>query len=234
MLNRTEVNQILQKYSKLIDESILKVNIDYNLLHKRCITIDDVKQEVYIKLWERLENYYNSDYDLERFLSFHAIFHTKFVLSNLRRSSTCFVGSMNTVNKSGQSKIDNVKISLSDLVDYALGKEERDNFHCINKQMLEVSDLSYLVAGENLDYDYIISEIKKRLLNQDKENKNYNKIYVDVFEYIINNYNLLYDKITLQLIIAEKFNYKTRGGVRYILNRIKQVMYDVIIEYMSI
>lgn len=241
MLSTQEVNTILIKYKPLIDNAIIKIGVDYRLLDNRCITLDDLKQEVYIKLWERLENYYDPKYDLERFLSFHASFHAKFIISNLRRSSSCLIGSLDPYRKSGQAKIDNHKVYFSKImeafVNFPTENYNQDflNYHN-NVPFLghnTLVDNSYLIMGESIDYSYIIAEIKYRLLEQTKVNKKYNQIYADIFDFIIDNYNLLHDKTTLQLIIAEKFNYKTRGGVRYILNKIKQIMYEVITEYVQ-
>ncbi len=223
-----DVNKVLIEKEHLIKNGINKVNIAKGFLESRCITIDDIYQEVLIKLWRLLEDFYDEKYDLDRFIEFQAAWNAKKILSNLKRSARCFTGSLSNNKKKGsqQSKIDDAKSSIFNIIgekrSKILDEDRRDGDKMISRY--EIPDSSYETLGEDIDIFYLIDEVNKRLELLSKST------YKDMFNFIIINQDL-FTEANIYQILMEKFNYKTKDGIKNIIEKIREVVKDVVEEY---
>jgi hypothetical protein len=240
-VTKQEVNKILCQYEKTIKSSINKVNIDLSLLTRRCVTIQDIQQEVYIKLWHLLETVYEPKYDLTTFIEFQSAWNAKKIVSNLRRSARCFTGSLSMSKKSGsqQAKIDDRKFSLNSNYryyhtdnEYYLNCDDEYTSGYAKKEKAYLPDAlidnSYQYISGILDNEYIITAAIKQL------DEMYDKdIYSRVLIFILNNQDKLCEKNLCETLMKE-FNYKSVLGIRNILHRIYSVVYSILDDYNNI
>ena len=223
-----EINLVLCKYDKVICNAINKMNLSYTFLANRCITKDDLLQEVRISLWKLLKNKYDPEkLDIKSFLDYQAAWNARMFLRNLKKSARCFTGSKNDIKKSGsiQARIDDNKIHLSTIDFFKSFINDNDDRYLNNK-----TESSYLTDNQEninkidneIDYSLIINNILKKMieLNFTEQQKN-------IFLFIVDNIDLLNDEELIN-IIHFKFKMKNIFKTKALILKIKKVIKSVL------
>jgi hypothetical protein len=245
-----EINGILIKYNKLILKNINKVNINKHFLSKICVELEDIVQEVRIKLFFLLRDVYDSRFDIENFVAYQSAWNAKKIYNNLYRSSNCFYGTSRVQGtrgnrNSGQSFVDANKERVDKyLVDCVSNKNGGQNIGKKKRQPMPKSliNMEFEQAGNKIDYDYLVNEVINRLsVDYDKANyykdNEYEKlkdIYIDIFIMLINEEIYLHfnesEDNSVYYALAKKFDY-TYPGIMTIVNKIKVIVNEVVKEY---
>jgi hypothetical protein len=225
-MNDIEINKILTQKEKEIKKNI-RLSISYgfpsylNLLRSRCITLDDVYQEVMIKLWFLLRDVYNERYNLDVFLMFQTSWNAKRFMSNLTRSSSCFFG-YGKSPYSGQSNVDNNKDSLDTIISNNVDEKPQ----VLPKLLWQ--DFNFDVSS---DYEILVEEVIKRLRKKYSNKKfGYKSDYVNIFIYLLTNPEGFSDK-NVYNNLSSIFNYKSVDGMKFVLKRIIKTTEEVLKEH---
>jgi hypothetical protein len=223
LLTDKECNELLKKYDRLIVEGVSRIFITGYFLNSRCITKDDIIQEVRIKVWQLLKYKYDGSTDLETFILFQSSWNAVKICSNLYRSSSSFFGSRGKQGKgSQQSQIDNNKFSISNHIDNYLA----DNL--LEARFENLIDSSYMFYGLDIDMEYLIKEVNKQIdFLTTKENTKI--IYKAIFNSILTNPKLFNDK-NMCNDLAEEYKY-TYAGINLIIKKLQDIILDVLIAY---
>jgi len=248
-------NEVLKKYDYLIIKGVKKVNIHPYFLKSRCITYDDIIQEVRIKIWKLIETTYKQEYDLENFILYQSSWNAYKIIRNLKRSSRGFTGTLSSVTtKSGslQAKIDDNKIRFSDLrslQDLPYNEDFHNVNDCFESELgcmeedpanSKIIDNSYLNFGGEFDYNYLVDRILKKIEERYKsinyelpylhDLESLKQTYIAVFIMLIEEPDLFSDS-NVYSIIKQKIGYKSELGVKLIVDKIREIAKEVIDEY---
>ena len=236
-----EINDILIKYNKLIIKNVNKVNINKRFLAIKCIQIEDIIQEVRIKLFILLRDVYDDRFDLENFVTYQAAWNTKKIYNNIVRSSSCFFGTSRKRGSRGGSKQSIIDYNKEPIDKYLHNTHRKDALNRKDPMPECLLNMEFEKAGSNIDYEFLVDEVIKRL-TADYNKPTYKEsdyellkdIYINIFIMLLNeeihlHYNQTKDENTCSFL-AKKFNY-TPAGIRTIINKIKVIILDVIKEY---
>lgn len=211
MNNNIDSNKILKEYYDFIYKTVVSFKISDDLLAKRCITIDDIVQEVLIKLWKLLENIYEEQYDLKTFIGFQAYLNTKWIVYNLYKSSSGFTTCEVKTTYSSQIKIDDNKMKFNENV--------------LLHHPLFIDNDSFEEYGLSIDYKNLIKKIESTLL------KKFNTdVYYKTFYYLIHEPDI-FSQDTIYNVLKEKLNYKSITTIKNILSEVLSVIEKAIYEY---
>jgi len=230
-MSDSEVNIILTKYDKVICSAINKMNLNYAFLDNRCITKDDLLQEVRISLWKLLKDTYDPEKtDIETFLNYQAVWNARMFLRNLKKSARCFTGTKSDTKKSGsmQARIDDNKLMIFDIhknnkhtkPDESIGEKDdtdtRLNDFYFSDNEIEVSKLD-----SSIDYDLLVKKVLSEMTKL-----NFTHIHKDIFIFMAKNLDSLNDKDFLDNIRI-RFKIKNINKTKKIVNRIKEIIKNV-------
>jgi hypothetical protein len=230
-----DVNKVLTDY-----EPIIKKNVDTALnfiigvsnrdkfLSDRCITEDDIFQEVCIKLWELLVDVYDDKYDLDNFIGYQTIKHATWIIQNIRRSGNFFTGTERYANTS-LAFIDKHKLSIHEISQMF---DKDDPEASIVTKYQDFQNNEYLTFGGDIDYYILIDEVILNIKN-DPSIRDSQKL-IDIFLLMLNEPELfsdLHGSKNKIYVVKQKFGYTTDHGARLALKRIETVVINVLKKY---
>jgi len=223
-----QINKILIEYDSIIKHNVKKLIKNNSFLDSRCITVDDIIQEVRIRIWQLLQEKYNAKYDLGIFIGYQSDWNAKRIMNNLYRTSTTFTSCLKKKQGKGphQAMIDNSKDYFSDLEKKAYMVDDFDK--STNKLDIILSNNDYEFYGFDIDYNYLKENVYKKINTSITQNSA-KVFYTEIFDLIVDN-PVLFSEKNLYKEISKKYDY-TVDAIRLIHKQLIKIVYSVIEEY---